>query len=152
MMKYLVVTVALAFAACQTPTPYQPAVAGHGYWEEQTGDDTYRVVFAGNAVTPFDIVEDYLILRSAELAIENGYDRFFFLQSRIDELPARDRRERETCAYSPYFYPYFPYVVEDGSSQYTATAHISLTQDDTGPDGKPTIRAMDVVAGLNGCL
>lgn len=153
MMKYLTVAVAIMLAACQTPTPYQPAIAGHGYWDEQTGENTYRVVFTGNAATPRDTVEDYLLLRSAELAVEQGYERFFFLEFGTDEVQIGEGEEHQTCAYAPYFYyPYFPYVVESGPSQYTASAHVELTHQETRSDNTPTIKAIDVISGLNGCL
>lgn len=67
----------LALAACATPTPYQPLTAERGgYAEERLAEDRYRVVFAGNARTPAEQVENYLLRRAAELTLERGYGWF----------------------------------------------------------------------------
>ena len=70
---------ALALGACATATPYQPAgVNGQrgGYAEQRLEANRYAVSFSGNSVTSRDQVEMSLLLRSAELTVENGYDWF----------------------------------------------------------------------------
>lgn len=68
-------------------TPYQQqnwkSFSG-GYSEAKRGDDIYYVVFNGNGYTPLDKVKDYTLLRSAEVAIENGFAYF-----RIDNSEAK---------------------------------------------------------------
>lgn len=67
----------LALAACATPTPYQPLAGSRGgYAEERLGDNRYRVTFAGNSSTPAERIENYLLRRSAELTLSQGYDWF----------------------------------------------------------------------------
>lgn len=75
-------------AACATAvgTAYGPADAnGYGYTEMRIEADRYRVSFAGDGATPPEVVEDYAMLRAAELAIENGYDWFRVVGRSMDE-------------------------------------------------------------------
>lgn len=66
----------VSLAACAAPTPYQPANGGYGYAEQQIEDNRYRVTFAGNADTPRDVVQNYLLFRAAEITLETGHDWF----------------------------------------------------------------------------
>lgn len=62
--------VLLALTACGGPTPYKAAEEEnrYGYSEERLDPETWRLRFAGNAVTPREQVEDYLLFRAAEIA------------------------------------------------------------------------------------
>lgn len=79
-MRFLFVMIAACLlAACATAvgTAYGPADAkGYGYSEMRIEADRFRVTFAGDGATPPEVVEDYAMLRAAELALENGYDWF----------------------------------------------------------------------------
>jgi hypothetical protein len=76
--------IALAFSAAvltactTTPTLYAPQTApsGAGYSEYRLEDGRYRVTFRGNPGAPVNQVSDYVLLRSAELALRDGYDWF----------------------------------------------------------------------------
>ena len=78
------VAVALALAGvvagCATPTPYQPNIPGQhssgGYSEMRIEPNRWRVSFAGNSLTSRETVEAYLLFRSAELTVQQGYDWF----------------------------------------------------------------------------
>lgn len=90
----------LALGACATATPYQPAgVNGNrgGYAEQRLEQDRFRVSFAGNSVTSRDRVEMSLLLRAAELTVEQGYDWF----QTVDRVTDRDSR---LVAYPDPFY------------------------------------------------
>lgn len=63
-------------AACAHPTPYQPAAHGEGYTERELETGRYRISFAGNALTPRETVENYLLFRAAELTLQTGNDWF----------------------------------------------------------------------------
>ena len=65
-----------ALAACTTVTPYQAEQAGYGYSEPTVEGGTYNVTFRGNANTPREVVEDYLLLRMAELTLDEGHTHF----------------------------------------------------------------------------
>lgn len=66
----------LALSACATVTPYQAERSGYGYSEPIVEGDSYKVSFRGNANTSRDVVEDYLLLRMAELTLESGQTHF----------------------------------------------------------------------------
>lgn len=88
MQRVLIAAAAIMLAACATAvgTAYAPADSkGYGYAETRIEADRYRVSFAGDGATPQNVVEDYLLLRAAELAVENGYDWFRVVGRTIDE-------------------------------------------------------------------
>lgn len=68
----------MALAACARPTPYQAAEdsGGHGYVEQRTGEDQYRIGFNGNGITTRKTVDLYLLYRAAELTQDRGFDYF----------------------------------------------------------------------------
>lgn len=71
---------ALALAACATPTPYQPLTPGHasagGFREVQVEPGRFRVSVKGNSLTSRETVEQQLLYRAAELTLAQGYDGF----------------------------------------------------------------------------
>ncbi len=73
--------VAFAVAACATPpTPYQPVnKRGFGFDSVKLEDGKYRVSFQGNTRTDLATVENYILLRAAELAIADGFGHFVIL-------------------------------------------------------------------------
>ncbi|MBO9712857.1 hypothetical protein [Sphingomonas sp.] len=91
------VAAGLAVASCATPTPYQPATGTGqyrtGYWDERIDTDHFRVTFAGNSLTSRETVERYLLYRSAELAVQNGYD-YFILVDRDTETKTNTYTDR----------------------------------------------------------
>ena len=110
----LIAAAALTLAACATATPYQPAGAGGvrgGYAEERLENNRFRVTFAGNSVTSREQVEMGLLLRSAELTTENGFDWF----STVNRATDRDTRIVSSPEpfydrfYSPYWGPSWRY-------------------------------------------
>ena len=98
---------ALALGACATATPYQPAGYNGergGYAEQRLEANRYSVSFSGNSVTSRDQVEMSLLLRSAELTVENGYDWFATVTR------ATDRDTRFYTTPDPFYYDrYGPY-------------------------------------------
>src|SRR5579871_2433982 len=70
----------LALAGCVSPTAYQPADTEHhsGYSDERLADNRYRVTFSGNSATVRETVENYLLLRAAEVTRDAGYAWFVF--------------------------------------------------------------------------
>jgi len=73
------------------PTPYGPAErpGGQGYSEERLDADRYRITVAGNALTPRERVEDYLLYRAAELTLQEGFDHFRLLERQTDSDTVR---------------------------------------------------------------
>jgi hypothetical protein len=76
--RFLALGFLLALASCETPTVYQPAPgpSAIGYSEQRIEPGRYRVTFRGGAGAPAAEVDDYALLRAAELALRGGYDWF----------------------------------------------------------------------------
>ncbi len=81
---------ALLLIGCATQTPYQPAEkrGAVGFTETQLTDNRYRIVFTGNSRTDAETVQDYALLRAAELTLETGHD-WFQLAHRDDDKNVR---------------------------------------------------------------
>lgn len=88
-------TAALALAACMTPAPYAPRRPGQstGYTDRELAPGRYRVTFTGNEETSRETVENYLLLRAAEVTLAAGGTHFLF-----DD---RDTRTRTSTYASP---------------------------------------------------
>jgi hypothetical protein len=91
---FLIAAAALSLAACATaPTLYQPAAgpSAIGYREYRIEPGRYRVTFQGGPGAPVQQVQDYALLRAADLAIADGYDWFRiadrFVEGRPDRSP-----------------------------------------------------------------
>jgi hypothetical protein len=83
MARYLLLlagVAALGLSACATGpsyTPYQAALPGKfGFSEQRIEATRYRITFEGNSRTTRQRVEDSLLLRAANVTLENGYDWF----------------------------------------------------------------------------
>lgn len=77
----------LGLAACATPTPYRPAAerGQEGYTETRLTPNRFRISFIGNTVTPADTVQDYALLRAAELTLQEGHDWFRLVDRSTDK-------------------------------------------------------------------
>jgi hypothetical protein len=78
----------LAGGCATMSTPYQPLTKGSkvsgGYSEQKIANDRYRVTFAGNSLSSRQQVENYLLLRAAQLTKQNGYDGFTMMNESTD--------------------------------------------------------------------
>ncbi len=90
-MRLLPIAAALAataaLAACATaPTRYQPALTynGVGFSEQQIESDRYRVTYRGGGGAPVAQVNDYALLRAADLTLGSGFD-WFIVDQRYTE-------------------------------------------------------------------
>jgi len=125
----LATVAALALTACATATPYGPAGPGmrYGYSEQRIDADRYRVTFSGNSVTSRDQVEMALLLRAAEVTVDNGYDWF----STVNRSTDRDTRLQRTP--DPFYYDrYGPFWGPQW--RYYRGGAWSLWSDPFGPD------------------
>ena len=69
-------------AACATA--YQSAGFTGGFKDTQLAPDMFRVSFSGNAMTSSDRVQDFALLRAAELTLANN-SRYFAVMSSTDQ-------------------------------------------------------------------
>ena len=74
---------ALALAGCATG--YKPYGTYGGYSELQLEENKFRVSYDGNAGVPIETAADYVLLRSAEVTLENGYSYFAVVGGRHAE-------------------------------------------------------------------
>ncbi len=76
--------VALVLTGCATS--YQPKSYTGGYTDTKLDDDKYRVTFSGNQHTSADRVEEYALLRAAEITLEYGYSHFVTVSESGDSV------------------------------------------------------------------
>ena len=84
MSRTLVEVLSMALLASMVSacaTPYQPKGFSGGYSETRLAEDLFRVWFTGNGKTSKERVNDFGLLRSAELALENGFRYFVIVNS-----------------------------------------------------------------------
>lgn len=73
----------LVLGACATATPYQAAEGGinsYGFSDTRIEPGKYRVSFRGNTATERTVVENYILLRAAELTLADGLGHFLVLE------------------------------------------------------------------------
>jgi hypothetical protein len=80
MYKLLILLLSLTLFSCATP--YQAKGFKGGYSETQLDENVFIVNFYGNAITSREQVNDYLLLRSAELTLEKGFKYFKVLNEK----------------------------------------------------------------------
>jgi hypothetical protein len=66
--------VSIALAACASA--YGPSTLTGGFEQRQLSEGVWRVTYNGNGYTTEETVQTYWLYRSAELALEQGYDGF----------------------------------------------------------------------------
>jgi len=107
-LRHLALAVSVAvLGACATTTPYQEATkpgAYDGYTETMLTNNKARVTFGGNSLTDRETVENYLLYRAAEMAVERGYDHFS-----LAERDTEAKTERHANPRSGFYDPYFDY-------------------------------------------
>ena len=82
MKKILLITFLFILSNCSTP--YQKnsfmGLTG-GYKDSQLSHNSFRVVAKGNAFTSLDEVQNIVLMRAAELTVNNNYDVFQIIKS-----------------------------------------------------------------------
>jgi hypothetical protein len=153
---------AVLLAGCMTPTPYAARIAGQstGYTDRALTTTRYRITFTGNNVTPRETVENYLLLRAAEVTRAAGYSAFVFdtrntsANQTYDAVPYGPpgpwglRRGFGWGGWGGFGYAYDPAVDVIVRTNYEAYAEIVLlTPAETAREPR-AINAADVIAHL----
>jgi len=103
-------TATVLLTACATSTPYQPASAPggfDGFSQTMIENDRARITFGGNSLTNRDTVENYLLYRAAEMAVERGFDTFTLNERDVEQ---KTRLQSTGSSFNSGFYdPYFGY-------------------------------------------
>ncbi|MCQ8183806.1 CC0125/CC1285 family lipoprotein [Parvularcula maris] len=171
MRIFLAAVLTAGLAACATPTPFEPADGqGYGFADQKIEDNRYRISFRGNSLTTREQVETALLLRAAEITLENGYDHFFVVSDETET----ERRTRVTDlgprygAFGYYGFGPFPYYARGfgpgffgpgfndvdirETQRYTAIAFVVLGRGPK-PEGDLTAYdARDVQKNLSGAV
>lgn len=92
MLRLLIAAAAFCLAACATAAPPYTAAAtptGQGYSEQRIENDRYFVTYRSGQPADAALLQDYVLLRAAELTLANGREWFWVDRSGIDETNAR---------------------------------------------------------------
>lgn len=84
LLKLIAACIASALLLGACATPYQKQGLTGGFTETQLSPETYRISFKANTLTSADQVQDFTLLRAAELTLENGH-RYFVVQESVDQ-------------------------------------------------------------------
>lgn len=153
----------LVLTACAQPAAYRPAERdnGPGYSDERLAENRYRVTFTGNSATKRAAVENFLMLRAAEVTRDAGYAWFVF-----DDRDTEAKTTYRTMfagfpGWSPGlgFYrhswiydPWDPYWQRDTvvvpSTRYQAYAEIVLLTPEQAKADAHALNAADVIARI----
>ena len=87
----------VAISGCATP--YQRAGGMGGYSETQLAENVFKVSFDGNGFIGPDRVTDYALLRSAEVALENGFKYFAIVDGKSYSIQSTFTTPATTNAY-----------------------------------------------------
>jgi hypothetical protein len=156
----------LALTACSTPTPYAPREPGGytGYTDQQLDQNRYRVTFTGNSVTRRETVENYLLLRSAEVTLQSGF-RYFVFDTRDTEAKTSYRSDfvgwpgwrgrgfgyRHNWAFADPWDPWGPFYEPVDSypiTRYQAYAEIVMLTPEQAKDDPRALDAREVVSHI----
>jgi len=151
----------LALTACVTPAPYAPSTDhGTGYSDERLAANRFRVTFQGNSATKRTTVEDFLLLRSAEVTRDAGFDWFVF-DTRTTEAKTTYHTDFDdgrfgrgfgwywhSWAYDPWDPFWHDSAVAIPSTRYEAYAEIILLTPDQAKQDPHALQASDVIARL----
>ena len=155
----LILGLALVLAACATPAAYAPRRPGEatGYTDLELAPGRYRVTFTGNSLTARDTVENYLLLRAAEVTLAAGGTHFLF-----DD---RDTRARTTIHADPVgpgywgaggwgfrpawgYGPFGPPLMISQATRYEAYAEIVVLKPGQEANEPRAINAHEIVSHL----
>ena len=154
--------------SCTTISPYHPSdkVGDTGYSETKFDDTHFRVSFDGNSSTTRHEVEDYLLFRSAEITLDNGYD-YFVVSEQDTEVHIDYMTEYQGPAYYGRFvhlypdqyigFPYYAYGFDWSHPyrsdvkeirKYSAIAYITLFKGNVPADQPKALDAQAIIESL----
>ena len=97
----LPILLSVLLSSCTT-TSYQELDSSVGYWDEKVNQsaDTFKIGFDGaewnrNSIAEQEKVIDYALLRSAEVALDNGF-RYFVISENLSYTEKKTTKETET--------------------------------------------------------
>lgn len=91
----LFLLISLFLAGCTTGN-YQRFNDGVGYQETQLNTNEYNVTYTGTRSTNIKKVNDFVLLRSAEITLENGYKYFMITEAKNNRYEVGSTRSSST--------------------------------------------------------
>lgn len=87
MIRIIAIAAAALLSACATAPSYAPAASATsaGYSETQIESNRYFVTYRAPGGADARLIEDYAMLRAADLTLQNGRDWFWVDRRTIDE-------------------------------------------------------------------
>jgi hypothetical protein len=91
MFRILALAFSIALAACASTPTYTPAASpgAAGYSETRIESNRYSVTYRAAGAAEAQLLEDYALLRAADLTLQNGRDWFWVDRRALDESGAR---------------------------------------------------------------
>lgn len=91
MLRPLIITASFALAACASLPTYAPATSAGaaGYSETQVESNRYFVTYRSAGAADASLLQDYALLRAAELTLQRGRDWFWVDHRTLDGEGAR---------------------------------------------------------------
>jgi hypothetical protein len=86
MLRPLIVFVVLSLAACASAPTYAPATSenGAGYYERQIESNRYFVTYRASGRADAALLQDYALLRAAEVTLQQGGEWFWVDRRALD--------------------------------------------------------------------
>ncbi len=140
----------LVLAGCETGPVYHPreSAGSSGYSDEQLAANRYRVTFTGTSGTRRETVENYLLLRSAEVTLKAGY-RYFTFDTRDTKAKTTYHSEFMGWPGRGWYWHSWDFGPEPLDSypvtRYEAYAEIILLTDDQAKSDPRALDAQDVL-------
>lgn len=97
-LLFLVAIVTSLLAGCATS--YQDKSFSGGFTDTQLDENVWQVNFNGNGYTSMERVRDFALLRSAEIALTNGYTYFAVMDENASEKNSTYKTPSTTNAYA----------------------------------------------------
>jgi hypothetical protein len=128
-MRRLVLAAVLLLAACASAPRYVPAASstGAGYSEMQVENNRYFVTYRSASSADPQLLQDFALLRAADVTLEAGRDWFWV-----------DRRQTDAAASRGYSGPSIGVGVGGGSGHFGGGVGLSFP---IGGGGQPAARA-----------
>jgi len=145
----------LLLAGCETAATYHPLESGTGYTDQQLASNRFRITFTGNSATRRETVENYLLLRSAEVTLKAG-SRWFAFDNRDTEAKTTYQSDFigwpgwRGRGWYRHSWPYGGWgmaadMTERPITRYEAYAEIILLNDDQAKTEPRALNAQDVI-------
>lgn len=152
---YVALGVALYGCAAPATTPYRPALDANdqGYQEQRIEANRYRVSFTGNSVTSREAVENFMLLRTAELTLNQGYDYFVLDNQDTESQTYYLQSMSEYGPLDPFYgcvWPRSGFAVSTTTpiTNYKAQAYVVMFKGEKPPTELKAFDARDVRASL----